>query len=240
MIQTHLLRLEPPYKVIYSGGQIARHVGTLIVTEEKRGSKGEYGITTHSHPVVDYGTADACGQVWDDAELSDCNVLGVSDSGKITWYYFCALIESYFNAMEGSYRSSFVAVTMYQRLLKLGLDIIPPQFPGNTIQVRLDYIPKEDDAPELVFYKEKGQPELVFDWMISNDVMAWGKDIRWQANSYETLLSQLCQKQVQILFSTQEDKLKPLVNVIKTLKRSISKEKRHNVERVPKKEGTSV
>ena len=52
MIQTQLLKLDPPYQIVACKGEIGIQIATLIVTEETRGENGEYGITTHSHPVV--------------------------------------------------------------------------------------------------------------------------------------------------------------------------------------------
>lgn len=54
MIQTHLLKLDPPYQIIACRGEVGVQIATLIVTEETRGEDGKYGITTHSHPVVSY------------------------------------------------------------------------------------------------------------------------------------------------------------------------------------------
>ena len=52
MIQTQLLKLDPPYQIIGCRGEVGVHIATLIVTEETRSEDGKYGITTHSHPVV--------------------------------------------------------------------------------------------------------------------------------------------------------------------------------------------
>ena len=55
MIQTQLLQLQPPYQVIYCGGEVGLHVGTLIVACEQLDERGLYlGIETHSYPVVSY------------------------------------------------------------------------------------------------------------------------------------------------------------------------------------------
>ncbi len=54
MIQTQLLPLRPPYQIIAACGYVGLQVATLIVTEETRDETGSYGITTHSHPVVNY------------------------------------------------------------------------------------------------------------------------------------------------------------------------------------------
>ena len=54
MIQTHLLKLDPPYQIIACKGEVGMQIATLIVIEETRSEDGKYGITTHSHPVVTY------------------------------------------------------------------------------------------------------------------------------------------------------------------------------------------
>ena len=55
MIQTQLLRLDPPYQIISAGGRVGIQVATLIVTEDKTTEDGGYAVDTHSHPVVNYG-----------------------------------------------------------------------------------------------------------------------------------------------------------------------------------------
>lgn len=104
MIQTHFVRLEPPYQVIFCNGQLGLQIGSLIAVEEKRDEKGKYGLVTHTHPVVNYGSKDtlkffsggrsnvwtspgdyAQGAVWDKAEVSDVLVIGLmSEEGYTT------------------------------------------------------------------------------------------------------------------------------------------------------------
>ena len=96
MIHTELLQSEPPYQIIYACGQVGIQVATLIVTEETPKEDGSYGITTHSHPVVNYGDKNIGienptdelgrnilnlkpeGAVWTDVEIKDIRVLGLS------------------------------------------------------------------------------------------------------------------------------------------------------------------
>ena len=40
MIQTHLLKAEPPYQIISAAGQVGIQVATLIVTEDKSTEEG--------------------------------------------------------------------------------------------------------------------------------------------------------------------------------------------------------
>jgi hypothetical protein len=93
IINSHYIPLPEPHSLIVSPlGYIYEQLGTLSVVEETPGEKGEYGITTHNHPVVSnaeidiaeddgknfnlyYTLAPANGQVLDDFELSDCKIL---------------------------------------------------------------------------------------------------------------------------------------------------------------------
>ena len=43
-MQSHLLKLEPPYQIIACRGEIGVQIGTLIVMEETCGDDGKYGI----------------------------------------------------------------------------------------------------------------------------------------------------------------------------------------------------
>lgn len=117
MIQTQLLKLNPPYQIITCRGEVGMQIATLIVTEETRGEDGKYGITTHSHPVVTYVDKpltkktleelpykDDCwedmalipcgeGVVWDKVEANDVSLVCMSDQKerKLTSYSFCRL-----------------------------------------------------------------------------------------------------------------------------------------------------
>jgi hypothetical protein len=76
MIQTHLMKLEPPYPVLNIDGTIVRHVATLIEVREAYDSvMGEERIKTVSHPVVDYGDNEYAGVVYYDKELEDCELI---------------------------------------------------------------------------------------------------------------------------------------------------------------------
>lgn len=101
MIQTHYVRLEPPYEVIFCNGEVGVQIGSLIAVEEKRGENDEYGLVTHTHPIVSYGSQRILsfwtggetsvwtspgdfvqGAVWDKVEVNDVLVLGVLDEEK--------------------------------------------------------------------------------------------------------------------------------------------------------------
>lgn len=60
MIQTQLLRLDPPYQIISAGGRVGIQVATLIVVDELDSSFNRRrffssNIDFHSYPVVNYG-----------------------------------------------------------------------------------------------------------------------------------------------------------------------------------------
>ena len=61
MIQTQLLRLDPPYQIISARGYVGIQVATLIVTEERESphrrlsSFSSSYYVCHSYPVVNYG-----------------------------------------------------------------------------------------------------------------------------------------------------------------------------------------
>ena len=111
MIQTHLLKAEPPYQIISAAGQVGIQVATLIVTEDKSTEEG-YQIDTHSHPVVNYGlktlvkkqedegkfystVSPLCpeGAVWNQVEISDVQVVGLAGiTREISMDEFCMLV----------------------------------------------------------------------------------------------------------------------------------------------------
>lgn len=99
MIQTQLLRLDPPYQIISAAGMVGIQIATLIVTEDKTTEDGTYAIETHSHPVVNYALKEEHkddkqnkeisyrdlfprlqpeGAVWNKVEISDIYVLGIA------------------------------------------------------------------------------------------------------------------------------------------------------------------
>lgn len=60
MIQTQLLKLDPPYQIISARGYVGIQVGTLIVAKEYETVRSRLGnisnyIEFHSYPVVSYG-----------------------------------------------------------------------------------------------------------------------------------------------------------------------------------------
>lgn len=132
MIQTQLLRLEPPYQIIANGGEVALHVATLIVTQEKTDAKGRTRIETHCRPVVNYSRKEffaespqwlerhhsddespaartphpsAEGTIWDQADVAHVNVLGIAGvTTELSWKALTSNISESKNTDEFKYR----------------------------------------------------------------------------------------------------------------------------------------
>ena len=112
MIQTHMLKLDPPYQIIHAGGEVGLHIATLVVTKESETEDGKYAIETHSHPVVSrvskvHNTiGEACkmysegeyseGIVWNKVELPNVDTFCMEGTRAISldllnWVYAGAL-----------------------------------------------------------------------------------------------------------------------------------------------------
>lgn len=126
MIQTHFVKLEPPYQIIHYGGVVGIQIGTLIVVGESYpGDHTSIDIYTHSHPVVSYvdkhqlkeklatasenlGVASHWGggegNVWSKVEVSDVDVIGLCDADQgqqpLEWAYFLSLVSNGFSLMD--------------------------------------------------------------------------------------------------------------------------------------------
>ena len=132
-MQSHLLKLEPPYQIIACRGEIGVQIGTLIVMEETCGDDGKYGITSHSHPVVSYmdksltrnifskrnseideypepiySVAYGEGVVWDKVECNECITISFTDipDRKISDLDFSDMVQDMLEniALEGKWQ----------------------------------------------------------------------------------------------------------------------------------------
>ena len=92
MIQTHLLPLQPPYNYIYYGGIVGKQIATLVATVDKTDQEGNYGLETHSHPVVVYNGQTAEGVVWDKCEVMDCRTVCSETDKRVTLRQFNELL----------------------------------------------------------------------------------------------------------------------------------------------------
>lgn len=99
-MESHFVKLEPPYQIIHYGGVVGIQIGTLIVVGKEYPGPDGIDIYTHSHPVVSYvdkrqllaklgkdrGNRDITsyygggeGNVWSKVEVSDVDIIGLSD-----------------------------------------------------------------------------------------------------------------------------------------------------------------
>ena len=163
MIQTHLLKLDPPYQIITCRGEVGMQIATLVVTEETRDEDGNYGITTHSHPVVTYVDKQlkkqpdsdsfendpaliACGEgvVWDKVEVNGTSLVCMSDQTerKLTSYGFCRLATEMLEniALSGKWQG--------HRLMELG---------ANLMDFGVTILKEEKSQQEVTLALSKGQ-----------------------------------------------------------------------------------
>ena len=163
MIQTHLLKLDPPYQIITCRGEVGMQIATLVVTEETRDEDGNYGITTHSHPVVTYVDKQlkkqpdsdsfendpaliACGEgvVWDKVEVNGTSLVCMSDQTerKLTSYGFCRLATEMLEniALSGKWQG--------HRLMELG---------ANLMDFGVTILKEEKSQQEVILALSKGE-----------------------------------------------------------------------------------
>ena len=126
-MQSHFVKLEPPYQIIHYGGVVGIQIGTLIVVGENSYEPKSIDIYTRSHPVVSYvdknlfkrkvGNSRSYqgdtlfwgggeGNVWSKVEVNDVDVLGLwdadqqQDSYPFGWDDFVELVSSGFSRTD--------------------------------------------------------------------------------------------------------------------------------------------
>ncbi len=152
-MQSHFVKLEPPYQIIHYGGVVGIQIGTLIVVGQEFANGID--IYTHSHPVVSYvdkfqlqkklgkehgNRAMAAyygggeGNVWSKVEVSDVDVIGLWDTNRnqdscpFDWDDFVYLVSEGFSladALKGTYRKNGI-LELNNYLRKVGLEPQPP------------------------------------------------------------------------------------------------------------------
>lgn len=127
-MESHFVKLEPPYQIIHYGGVVGIQIGTLIVVgKQYPGPDDRIDIYTRSHPVVSYvdknvfkrrmgnRRADPTraaywgggeGNVWSKVEVNDVDVLGLwdtdqnEDSYPFGWDDFVVLVADGFSHID--------------------------------------------------------------------------------------------------------------------------------------------
>lgn len=151
MIQTHLLKIEPPYRVLNIEGDLVRHIATLIEVREVFDPRShEERIKTISHPVVDYGNNNYAGVVREDVTLEDCEILS-NPLSPIAFYLLADEVKRKFNF------SSFASdpERLVKRLKALGIAI---EWPMKKDAEGFDTNEPEDrfEIPISIDHSEKG------------------------------------------------------------------------------------
>ncbi|MBR1941296.1 MAG: hypothetical protein IJ845_08205 [Bacteroidaceae bacterium] len=156
MIQTHYVQLQPPYRIIYSGGAMGLQIGTLIVTFSPEQSQSRLGnrsgfprMTSKTYPVVSYvnknlnelsddfitrfeggGGSYSEAVVWDQVDQSE--VLTVCYEGQsLSWEDFLHLLEIWIHWCrdeESAWKEFGKARSFVENLLKLGGTIQVPDW----------------------------------------------------------------------------------------------------------------
>ena len=90
-METQILNLQAPCEYIHCNGEVGKHIATLIVYEAMKGEDGSYKLESHSHPIVKYWNAPG-GVVWNQAELTDCDVVCDENSLGVDSHSFFRMV----------------------------------------------------------------------------------------------------------------------------------------------------
>ena len=151
IVSTTYAPLRPPYQVIKYNQDVAMQIGTLIVTVQK--DESEYQIETHSHPVVAYEYKDRDeiantplfdhqlleGAVWNNVEVREVTTICLTGA-KLTWDEFLTVLED--DSFRHMYRT-VPDIRLYWRLLKFGVEVLPPEERIFTLPLTLHIQPEE-------------------------------------------------------------------------------------------------
>ena len=146
IMNSKLLKLDEPCKVIYAGGRIGRHIATLLTWEDDPEETSAEIVETRQYPVLDQGEECPAGTLMT-TDLEDCRVVcSYNPANGITGtnlYWLAGIIQYDFQQLEPS-----GAEYILERLKVLGCQIKLPE-------VEL----KDEDGTTLL--DENGKPEMV-------------------------------------------------------------------------------
>ena len=147
-MNSKLLKLNEPYKVIYAGGKVGRHIATLFTWEEDEDGSAEI-LESHEYPIIDQGEEFPAGTLVT-TEIEDCRVIcGYNPKNGITGtnlYWLAGIIEYDFQQLEPS-----GAEYILKRLELLDCQIKLPE----------EEVKDEDGKPEL---DENGKKVMTTKW----------------------------------------------------------------------------
>ena len=114
----HLLKLDPPYSIIYADGKIGRHIANVICTDfilEK--DLDIDGLYAETYPVLDCGGLMPAGSVAFDTIVEDCRVIlqgkavAREENPKLTLHQFARLVE-----FDSQQRLPLGPLSLYEQL----------------------------------------------------------------------------------------------------------------------------
>lgn len=223
---TTYVPLQPPYQIIKYGKDIGMQIGTLIATSQiGDGDVQPFRIETHSYPVVTYRNKFEShslspflknsymeGVVWNRVELRDVTTLCFSDS-HITWEMF---INQLWTDLARQGMGGTLEFGMAEKLSDLGAKIDPPK--GNYV-IHLHYI---EDGGKF-FVRSSYTDAFAVNFLWNDDLEKMKMDFIAHLMSYQMAVVAITNNvnaniEWAIGLETKDEKLIPLVELLKTLK----------------------
>ena len=206
MIQSHYVKQEPPYQVIFCNGEVGIQTGSLIVVEENRGPNGEYGLLTHTHPVVNYGSKEVLesktsgphdiktlegdfvqGAVWEKVEVSDVLVIGLLGTkvpGTLNENSFSELAYgTLINRIQQRQPVDFVISKLYKRLTNIGMNPKYGTFKEVALEMELN---DHHDVHYIIIHDENYYFQMAIPF---DTIPQMAKMVQSQILEYEWLLA---------------------------------------------------
>lgn len=173
-MQSHFIKLDPPYQIIHYGGVVGIQIGTLIVVGEAYPNDNVgIDIYSHSHPVVSYvdkhqlktklgkerGNSTLAayygggeGHVWSKVEVSDVDIIGMTDlsadeePSSFEWNDFVTLVSDGFslNDAQSKITREKGIFDLENYLRKTGLVLKLPTIPEH-LEINVSLLYSKDD-----------------------------------------------------------------------------------------------
>lgn len=222
IVSTTYAPLQPPYQIIKYGKEVGMQIGTLIATVQLEGDeKQAFRIETHSYPVVTYQNKEAVskdehlfekyfmeGVVWDRVELGKVSTICISDS-HLPWQEFIDVLWS--DIWKSGYQTK-PAIYLFHKLKEFGVKVDP--MPSGNHEVHIQTYC--GDEKEVMVRTDRTDVMALNVLMTEND-QQMADQIASQIMDYlfSFTLSQNKPKDKWLLkFTTEEDILKPLVELL--------------------------
>ena len=223
---TTYVPLQPPYQIIKYGKDIGMQIGTLIATSKLDGDDEQpFRIETHSYPVVTYRNKFEShslnpflknsfmeGVVWNRVELRDVTTLCFSDT-KMTWHQFITLLWTDL-ARQGA--GGTIQFGIVESLSMLGVKVTPPK---GKYKIHLHYIEEGGKA----YVRSSQLDAMAINILWDDDSEKMKIDFIAHIMSYQMAVVAItndvnANSEWSIRPETKDEKLIPLVELLKTLK----------------------